>query len=41
MPFSCSKFDLKMLHFENVEKELKNKKKNSSSPKWVGAPLST
>jgi hypothetical protein len=27
--FSCSKIGLKLLHFENLEKELKNKKKNS------------
>jgi hypothetical protein len=40
MPFSCSKFNLKLLHFENLEKKLKKKKKNSSSPKWAGAPLS-
>jgi hypothetical protein len=28
MPFCCSKNDLKQLHFENLEKELKNKKKS-------------
>jgi hypothetical protein len=39
MTFSCSKLDLKRLPFENLEKELKNKKKNSSLPRWAGTSL--
>jgi hypothetical protein len=41
MPFCCSKIDLKKPHFENLEKELKNKKKSFfSPPEWAGTSLS-
>jgi hypothetical protein len=39
MTFSYSKFNFKLPPFENLEKQLKNKKKNSSSPRWAGASL--